>query len=136
MILIKSDILDFLNVEDVRSPAKQEEIEMAQEVIKVDLPEQYVNLLLLTNGYEGFIGKSYISLWKIEELVELNDAYGVKEFAPNLVLFGSDGGGEAYAFDASKDMVIINIPFIGLGLEKESILAETFNEFIKNLKVY
>ena len=40
-------------------------------------------------------------MWRAEELVEMNRAYKTAEFFPNLFFIGSNGGGEAYAFDLS-----------------------------------
>ena len=33
------------------------------------------------NGGEGAIGESYLALWKIEDLIALNEAYVVQNFA-------------------------------------------------------
>jgi hypothetical protein len=65
------------------------------------LPEDYVAFLQRANGGEGFVGERYVRLWKAEELIEVNRGYNVAEFFPNLFLIGTDGGGEAYAFDFS-----------------------------------
>ena len=51
----------------------------------------------------GFIGaNAYVIFWKIGELTEVNKAYRVSEYAPGLFVFGSDDGGEAYAFDVLR----------------------------------
>src|ERR1044072_7362040 len=63
------------------------------------LPDDYARFLQQTNGGEGFLGNAYVILWRVEELIEMNKAYEVTEYAPGLFLFGSDGGGEAFAFD-------------------------------------
>ena len=33
------------------------------------------------------------------KIIPLNESWAVQEFAPELIIFGSDGGGTAYAFD-------------------------------------
>jgi hypothetical protein len=64
------------------------------------LPTDYLRFLRQANGGEGFVGKEvYLVLWRVEELAGMNAAYHVAEFAPGLLIFGSDGGDEAFAFD-------------------------------------
>jgi hypothetical protein len=63
------------------------------------LPAEYVEFLRQSNGGIGFVGETYAMLWRAEELFEFNRAYAVPEHAPTLLLIGSNGGGEGYAFD-------------------------------------
>jgi len=81
------------------------------------------------------LGQNYVMLWKAEELKPLNAGYEVARFAPGLFLFGSDGGGEAYAFDIREDpWVVIQVPFIGMGDPQYAIpLGRSFTEFLKNV---
>jgi hypothetical protein len=67
------------------------------------LPVNYVSFLMEMNGGEGSIGSSYLILWPAEEIVEINEAYNVSDWAPGVVIFGSDGGGEAYGFDFNSE---------------------------------
>ncbi|MEQ6388713.1 hypothetical protein RZN22_05230 [Bacillaceae bacterium S4-13-58] len=61
----------------------------------------------------------FLILWAIDEIIELNEAYGVNEFAKELVLFGSDGGDTAFAFDIRNNVTqIVSVPFIGMSIEK------------------
>ena len=41
----------------------------------------------------------YMILWPLQEVPELNAGYGIPEFAPDFLCFGSSGGGELLAFD-------------------------------------
>lgn len=44
-----------------------------------------------------------------------NRGYKVEEFFPNFFFIGTDGGGEAYAFDISgDDATVFDVPFIGM----------------------
>jgi hypothetical protein len=127
-------IFNYLNHNDINPPATKEQIELAQEKLGVVFPARYVDFLLKSDGYEGLIGQAYIALWNIDDIVKRNEGYAVKEFAPHLVLFGSDGGDEAFAFDTSKsEFPIVITPFIGLGLEEENVIGNSFFEFIENL---
>jgi hypothetical protein len=98
------------------------------------LPRDYVEFITESNGAEGFVGNSYLVLWPIEEIIPTNDAYQVRVFAPGLLLFGSDGGGEAYAFDTrSGKMPVVSVPFVGMSLAAAKKLSRTFSGFLECL---
>lgn len=95
------------------------------------LPEEYKEFLTLANGGAGFIGEAYMMHWRIEELRELNQAYQVAEYAPDLVLFGSNGGGEAFAFDRRSDPApIVIVPFVGMEIGLAHQVGSSFGEFV------
>ncbi len=98
------------------------------------LPEDYAQFLQQVNGGEGFVGNAYVILWRVEELFDLNKAYRVAEYAPGLFLFGSDGGGEAFAFDTRSDAKpIVSVPFVGMELELTRPIAANFKGFLEVL---
>lgn len=99
------------------------------------LPGDYVRFLQETNGGEGFVGpNAYVILWRVEELLQMNKAYEVAEYAPGLFLFGSDGGGEAFAFDRRFDSEsIVSVPFVGMDLALVRPQAANFQEFMERL---
>ena len=48
--------------------------------------------------------------------------YRVAEFFPNFFFIGTDGGGEAYAFDISgDDATVLEVPFIGMPTDARRI---------------
>ena len=94
------------------------------------LPESYVAFLTRANGGEGFIGNRYVQLWRAEELAEMNRAHKTAKFVPDLFFIGSDGGGEAYAFDLSRpDATVFEVPFIGLPTDAR-VIASSFDSFV------
>ena len=94
------------------------------------LPDGYTAFLRRANGGEGFIGERYVRLWRAEELIEMNRGYNVAEFFPNLFFVGTNGGGEAYAFNISRtDPTVFEVPFIGLPSDAR-IVASTFDSFV------
>jgi hypothetical protein len=116
------------------SPASCEEIERIQQKLSFLLPKSYVDFMLTRNGGEGFIGRSYLVLWKMEELISMNNAYHVAEFASGLFLFGSDGGGEAFGFDTRCEAPgIVSIPFVAMELEDARVVATDFEAFLSVL---
>ena len=96
----------------------------------IRLPEDYRRFLLSHNGGDGFVGQSYVILWRAEELQELNEAYEAPRWVPGLLLFGSDGGGEAFAFDMRHEAEVLSVPFVGMDRRYGQRLASTFTEFL------
>jgi hypothetical protein len=114
--------------------ASEQIIKQVEVKLNFCLPQEYYNFLIQGNGGEGFIGESYAIFWKLEELIEWNHAYQVNEYAPGLFLFGSNGGGEAFAFDLRKlPTKIVQIPFIVLGLEDIMEIRDSFLSFLNYL---
>ena len=88
-----------------------------------------------SNGAEGGVGKhAYLALWRIEDIIPRNEGYAVSEFAPGLILFGSDGGGEAYAFDVREAVpIIVEVPFIGMGGDEAKRCGASFLSLLQYL---
>lgn len=98
------------------------------------LPNDYLAFMERTNGAEGSIGETYLSLWPAEEIKSLNEQYAVEEFAPGLLLFGSDGGDVAFGFDMrSRPMRVVEVPFVGMSLEAVKERGRTFLDFLEEL---
>jgi hypothetical protein len=126
-----SKIIDKLYLNDAVSESRLFDI---QRKFGIRFPADYVDFLKTSNGAEGNIGQSYIMLWSLEDIVTLNEAYAVNEFAPGLLIIGSDGGGTAYAFDLrTEQMQLVEVPFIGMSLDEIRVLSNTFDGFINYL---
>ncbi|WP_131998275.1 SMI1/KNR4 family protein [Dokdonella fugitiva] len=116
-------------------PALEAEIASAEAELGIRLPMEYREFLQKTNGAEGAIGANeYISLWPVGRLKELNDAYEVDSYARGFLVVGSNGGGEAYAFDMLGDSCSISaLPFVGLSREEARLIGKDFWAFLDNL---
>ena len=114
---------------DTVSPATPSAIETVEKFFNLKLPTDYKEFLQFTNGLEGETTDSYLVLWSVEELVELNQAYNVKEFVSNIILIGSDGAEDAFAFDITN-MTIVKLPFIGMAHIANEKLSDTFDDFL------
>jgi hypothetical protein len=117
------------------SPISALEIEKFEATSGLSLPLDYLEFLKRSNGGEGFIGpNSYVILWKLNDLIDLNRSYQVAEYAPGLFVFGSDGGGEAYAFDMRPSLpTIVSIPFVGMDLSVVRFISSTFTGYLDTL---
>jgi hypothetical protein len=134
MIPLSAEVL-FAKFE-ANPPASSGLIAQSQARLSFPLPLDYVQFLQRMNGGEGFLGEhAYVALWRVEELRERNAGYEVAEVAPGLFLFGSNGGGEAFAFDTrSGQFRIVAVPFIGMGdLADAIVIATNFRAFLEAL---
>jgi hypothetical protein len=112
------------------APASTQAVTSLRTGLAKSLPESYFAFLARANGGEGFIGERYVQLWRAEELAEMNRAYKTTEFFPNLFFIGSDGGGEAFAFDLSRtDATVFEVPFVGLPTDAR-LIANSFDSFL------
>ena len=101
---------------------------------RLRLPEDYAEFLQEMDGGEGFVGNAYVILWRVGELLEMNKSYQVADYAPGLFLFGSDGGGEAFAFDTRSDAKpVVSVPFVGMELKLAHPIASNFSAFLEEL---
>ena len=116
-------------------PASFEDVSACETHLKCQLPSDYVRFLNGQNGGEGFIGNdSYVILWAVEELEPFNREYEVGSDCPELLLIGSNGGGEAYAFDKrSTPWCVVQVPFIGMDYSLCEVIGSLFTEFIETL---
>jgi len=116
------------------SPADDSSIQQLETMDSLHLPDDYMTFLQVMNGGEGFIGNAYLILWRAEELIEMNKAYQVADYAPGLFLFGSDGGGEAFAFDVRYDTIpIVSVPFVGMDLKLIRPMGANLKAFLEVL---
>lgn len=96
------------------------------------LPKDYLAAVAEYGGREGFVGETYLRLFRLEELVALNLAFEVPQLAPEVIVFGSDGGGEAFAFLNGRPGVV-QMPFIPLSIEQAWNVGASFDDFIERL---
>ena len=100
----------------------------------VVLPEWYLDLLRISNGAEGSVGSSYLGIWPAEEVIGNNDECCAQRFFPGMLLFGSDMGGVAYAFDGREGKSsIVEFPFISSFPEDVISRGDTVDDFLQFL---
>ncbi|WP_129573538.1 MULTISPECIES: SMI1/KNR4 family protein [Sorangium] len=116
------------------SPASAEDICAFVARAKVGFPPGYIEFMQRSDGAEGPIGRKgrYLVLWPVASIISLNEQHHIDEFAPHLLAFGSDGGGEAFAFDRRTEPArIVRVPFVGL--DDEICYGTRFDEFLARL---
>lgn len=120
------------------SPNQPLENALFQKILKaipVDLPLEYVEFMREYNGGEGRIGQDgkYVRFWPLEELIEANEDYLVRDFAPGLFFIGSDGGDTALGIRLSAKS-FIEVPFIGMADDEAIDRATGFENFLSYLE--
>lgn len=126
----------FLEKFNLQTAANESEVRSAENTLNLKLPDDYVAFLKSGNGGEGFIGESYAILWGVSEIAPLNEDYESQKLAPGFLIFGTDGGGEAFGFDTREtNWTIVQIPFIGGNWDEARPLGSTFDQFLENLYV-
>ncbi len=102
--------------------------------LELNPPADFLEALQVADGGEGFIGQSYFRLYSVDEMRSLNEAYQVNRFAPGLVIFGSNGGGDAFGFDTRKEPIkIVQVPFIPMDFQYAKPFGSTFMGFLHAL---
>ncbi len=92
---------------------------VGEEIVKIGevaLPSDYVEFMRLHNGGEGDIGETWLVLFPLDELQEVNDDYEIEKYLPEYIIIGSNGSGELYGIDNTGNY--FNVPEI---LEKDHI---------------
>jgi hypothetical protein len=98
------------------------------EVLGCNFPEDYLEFMALYNGAEGEMQQSWLQLWPIQELSELNEGYEVSSYLPNVLLIGSNGGGEAFGIK-KQEGTFVQVPFL-FNEEDVSEIGSSFKEFL------
>lgn len=115
--------------------ASETAIASVDATIRSFLPQDYLDFVRRSDGGEGFIGDEYLILWRIEELDEFNRDYEVHEYLTDVVLFGSNGGGEAFGFRKSKTRAdIVRVPFVGMSPDLCVKAAASFAELVSGVE--
>lgn len=120
---------------DREAPASPEAIQELVAEAEIELPEEYLTLLLYSNGGEGELAvePGWFQLWPAEKVVGLNKGYEVEKNVPEFFGFGSSGGGEMLAFDSREGQPwkVVMIPFVPMTVEHAVVIADDFEAFIR-----
>lgn len=115
-------------------PASPEMISRAERELGIAFPDSYRSLVQFTNGLCGDFGGAYLDFIPVESLATYNREYGFPEFAPGLISFATNGGGEGYCFDTrTSPFPVVVTPFIGMSLRDSISVAPSFSTFLKRL---
>lgn len=116
-----------------RAGAERTQIETVERELGCNLPEDYRTFLRTSNGLEGFVSsEAYLILWPVQEIIFLNTAYATAEFAPGLVLIGTNGGDTGYGIIVSQTKFqYVRVPLIGMSLDMIEPMGDTIVDLVK-----
>ena len=108
--------------------AGQKDIAACEAALGIELPEEYKAFLQVSNGFNDELGKGYLVLWSVSELVEAG-GYEIFEFSADRLLIGSNGGPTAYGI-VGGDYISIPFVFSGPWQDEIRVLGRTFEDFL------
>lgn len=115
--------------------ASDEVLDELQTNLGVSLPQDYLALMRNSNGLEGPMGADcYLMMYRAEDIPDLIERGLVSECLPGLLLFGSDGGDQGYAFDSRvPGLPIAKLSLSCLDSDPTPIISRTFVDFLEYL---
>jgi hypothetical protein len=130
--------LELLSGENTFPGVTEEAIQNLVVNQQIRLPDDYLEFLRFSNGYEGPIGEgSHLILWHIEEVPVLNEDYKADEDIKCLILIGSDGGGTALGIDTRasnpEEMEYVTFDWIVLDWKEEEFRCATLYDLLNYL---
>lgn len=101
------------------------------------LPDDYKDFMLWSNGGEGYIGTQYLALWRIEDVMQLNNEYQIQKYLSQKSLaIGTDGGDSCIGFYFGKPTFVFLQPLGDLDLSENRFLYQSFTDmFIDWLRI-
>jgi hypothetical protein len=103
-------------------------------------PEDYKTMLKKINGgticlQEGSPVQAIVTLWSLENLMEMYDGYLFPKYAPEIIPIGADTGVHALCFDyrmSKNSPSIILMPYGDICYESAIKISDNFTEFLNN----
>lgn len=130
-----ANIEQLLSEATMRPPCPPNEMAEFQKLVGPIPHQDYLDFMAKHNGCDGPVGEEgYVRIWPLGNVLARTDELDAAEFAPGLLLFGGDGGNEAFAFDRQDPQwPIVMVPLVGLSRKDMRFVAATFSDFVRRL---
>ena len=115
------------------APATLEDVRETERLIDFEFPPDLVAFFGLCDGGEGWWGDTYLRIDSLEEIRFRSTDPDSQRYFSDLVVFGSDGGGESYVFLRGYRWLIVERDLIA-GADSNITRGRSFLEFIRDLK--
>lgn len=117
------------------NPVSPERIAHAERALNVRFPPDFKAFLAEHDGGAGKVGEAPIELWRIDELIAKNEDSEMTRASPGLVVFGDDGGAEAYAFYCTREECtqVGRIGELAAGEHEFEPMGSSFAQFLQAL---
>ncbi|HAE58540.1 MAG TPA: hypothetical protein DCG54_03270 [Anaerolineae bacterium] len=111
-----------------RDSATEDLIQRLVHVVGKSLPSAYLDFLRYSNGADG----TFINIFEIDLAIKYFEDENMNYFMPGFLVFGSNGGGEAYGYNLNAyPYEIVMMPFIGGEWDIAVHCGTDFFEFLK-----
>ena len=119
----------------ISNGASRASLDNVEKQLGCQLPPDYKNVLLESDGLEGFISEDcYLSLWSSSDIASYNESYAVSEFVPGVLLVGTDGSDTGYGFRTSSGRIeYLAVPLVGMKLDAIEVMGHSFGDLIERL---
>jgi hypothetical protein len=118
-----------------KAPATTEALSRLKAGVPYPLPDDYIDLLRSLDGGEGFIGEQFVRFYSVDEVLMVRQVLGDAQLASEFVIIGSDGGGEALAYDRREVPArLVTLGFIPLDPDFVEVVASSLAEYFDNLR--
>ena len=122
------------------APATSEQVTRAQRELDVQLPKDLVAFYESFGAADGDLTSDadddtcgWLILYPVDQLVDTNAGYDHRD--KQLIIVGTDGGGEAYALDYRVDPPAwVVVPFIDLDVENALPAGGSLAEFLRAIR--
>lgn len=106
---------------------------LSQSISRHLMPAAYWDYLAQGRPLQGRlrIDPLAFELWPVDELIELNEAYGIEEHLPGFFAFGTDGGDEVLAFDPKH--AVFMVPIIGMDRDAAHLVADSWDDLVEQI---
>ncbi len=124
---IKYYVSQYLNGD---APASSTEIGNEENLLNVRFPSGYLEIIKYGDELEGKIGETYFSFWPVTQLSKLNKEFKVDYYlSENIIVFATNGGGKAFAFDYRSTPPKIVLTSLGdLDIKELKLISKSIDD--------
>jgi hypothetical protein len=116
-----------------RNPgASREAIAAVENGLRVTFPPDLVAFYLQSNGATGELGKTHLAIEPVEGIAARCADYDFGELAPDLLLFGTNGGSEGFAVDRRTGHIVV-VP-LHLPTDEGAVVQGGFATFLERVE--
>lgn len=109
-------------------PANDIEMQELENLMKIDLPNAYKDLLRYTNGFSVGGG---LTIYGTKEIVERNETWEITEYASGYVSIGDDGGGNVFFMLQGADVKEVLVVDSGdMNPNHATVITLDFSEWV------
>ena len=114
-------------------PPTEDQISGFLKVIDFNPPQDFIEFIKTSNGAGVYINESYLSIWTLDQMLDLTNKYQENEdfgLPSSYFIIGSDGGSGYYLMD-KVSYIIYEIEPLDMHDEEPTFKAQNFTELLR-----